>query len=337
MCRPAPDPEPTLFTAIQVAGPMPVKVGFVGAGTIGANSIFATLALTDRITEIAVVDVVEAAAVGRAMDLNTAAVAFGRRTRVHGGTDYALLRGASVVVVSAGLPRKPGMTRADLLSKNITILKDVCANVRRNAPDCVLLLVTNPVDILLYIAWKELGFPRERVIGMTSLHDSSRFTDIVRDATGDRDVRATILGEHGETMFVSPTLSSPKLKGGDWEAWEKTTRGRAMEIIERVGATAYAPGACTGRMVKAIVEDTHEEIPTGVILMGEYGHRDVATGVPAVLGRGGLVRVVQYDLSAVEKAKLEVTVKAVKEKIAEGLHILANPPAPTPAPAPKTA
>jgi malate dehydrogenase len=311
-----------------------VKVAFVGAGTIGANSIFATLMLTDRIDEIAVVDIAEAAAVGRAMDLNTASVAFGRRTKVSGSTDYATLKGADLVVVSAGVPRKPGMTRADLLGINIKILKSVCAEVKKNAPDCVFLLVSNPVDILLYICWKELGLPRERVIGMTSLHDSSRFTDIVRDATGDRNVRATILGEHGETMFVSPTLSSPSLKGGDWDAWEKKTRGRAMEIIERVGATAYAPGACTGRMVKAIIEDTREEIPTGVILNGEYGHSEVATGVPAVLGRGGLVRVVEYPLTSVEKAKLEVTVKAVKEKIAEGLEILRNPPAPAPAPAP---
>jgi malate dehydrogenase len=321
-----------LFKAASVAAPMATKVGFVGAGTIGANSIFATLALTDRIDEVAVVDIAEAAAVGRAMDLNTASVAFGRRTKVSGSTDYATLKGSQVVVVSAGVPRKPGMTRADLLGINIKILKGICAEVKRHAPDAVFLLVTNPVDILLYVCWKELGFPRERCIGMTSLHDSARFTDIVRDATGDREVRATILGEHGETMFVAPTLSSPKLKGGDWEAWEKKTRGRAMEIIERVGATAYAPGACTGRMVRAIIEDTHEEIPTGVILDGEYGHRDVATGLPAVLGKGGLVRVVQYDLGATERQKLEVTVKAVKEKIAEGLAILAAPPAPAPAP-----
>lgn len=306
----------------RVRRPM-AKVGFVGAGTIGANSIFATLASTDRIDEITVVDIMEEAAVGRALDLNTASVAFGRTTRVSGSTDYSTLEGSDVVVVSAGLPRKPGMTRADLLGKNITILRDICAQVKQHAPDCVFLLVTNPVDILLYICWKELGFPRERAIGMTSLHDSSRFTDIVRDATGDRNVRATILGEHGETMFVSPTLSSPELEGGDWDAWEKTTRGRAMEIIERVGATAYAPGACTGRMVKAIVEDTREEIPTGVILQGEYGHKDVATGVPAVLGRGGLQQVVEYDLTDGEKAKMQTTVDAVKEKIAEGLGLLA--------------
>jgi malate dehydrogenase len=303
------------------------KVGFVGAGTIGANSIFATLALTDRIDEIAVMDIVETAAVGRAMDLNTASVAFGRRTRVHGGTDYALLKGADIVVVSAGVPRKEGMTRADLLGINIKILRNVCAEVKRNAPDCVFLLVSNPVDILQYVCYRLLGFPRHRVIGMTSLHDSARFTDIVRDATGDRGVRATILGEHGETMFVSPSLSSPSLADGDWAAWETTTRGRAMEIIKRVGATAYAPGACTGRMVKAIVEDTHEEIPMGCILDGEYGYRDVAIGVPAVLGRGGLVRVVQYDLSPAEKAKFDATVKAVKEKIAEGTAMLAAAPA----------
>lgn len=313
------------------------KVGFVGAGTIGANSIFATLALTDRIDEIAVVDIAEAAAVGRALDLNTASVAFGRRTKVYGGTDYSLLKGSDIVVVSAGVPRKPGMTRADLLGINIKILKAVTTEVKKHAPNCVFLLVSNPVDILLYICWKELNFPRERVIGMTSLHDSARFTDIVRDATGNRNVRATILGEHGETMFVSPTLSSPELQNGDWDAWEKKTRGRAMEIIERVGATAYAPGACTGRMVKALIEDTHEEIPTGVILTGEYGHKDVATGVPAVLGRGGLIRVVEYNLTTVEKAKLDTTVQAVREKIAEGLQILANPPAPAASPAPAAA
>jgi malate dehydrogenase len=306
----------------MVAAPVTVKVGFVGAGTIGANSIFATLMLTDRIDEIAVVDIAEAAAVGRSLDLNTASVAFGRRTRVHGGTDYALLRGSRIVVVSAGLPRKPGMTRADLLGKNITILKEVCRNVRAHAPDCIFLLVTNPVDILQYIAWKELGFPRERVIGMTSLHDSARLTDIVRDATGDRELRATILGEHGETMFVVPSLSSQEIQAGDWEALEKRTRGRAMEIIERVGATAYAPGACTGRMVKALIEDTHEEIPTGCILQGEYGHSEVAVGVPAVLGREGLVRIVEYPLTQAERQKLDTTVQAVKEKIAEGMQML---------------
>jgi len=296
-----------------------VKVGFVGAGTIGANSLFATLALTDRIDEVAVVDIDEKAAVGRALDLNTASVAFGRRTRVAGGTDYALLEGADLVVVSAGLPRKPGMTRLDLLNKNLGIIRGICKEVKAHAPGCVFLLVTNPVDVLLFAAWKELGFPRERVIGMTSLHDSARITDIVRDETGDRNVRATILGEHGETMFPAPTLSSPSLRDADWNELERRTRGRAMEIIERVGATAYAPGACTGRMVKAILEDTREEIPTCCILQGEYGHSDVATGVPAVLGRGGLVKVVEYGLSKLENAKMEQTVSTIQDKIQEAM------------------
>ncbi len=293
------------------------KVGFVGAGTIGANSIYATLAMTDRIDEIAVVDIVEEAAVGRALDLNTASVAFGRGTKVYGGTDYKLLAGADVVVVSAGLPRKPGMTRLDLLQKNVSIVKGICAEVKQHAPDCVFILVTNPVDVLLYVCWKELAFPRDRVVGMSSLHDSSRLTDIVRDVTGDRTVRATILGEHGETMFPVPSLSSPQLDELDWADLETRTRGRAMEIIERVGATAYAPGACTGRMVKAVIEDTHEEIHSACILDGEYGHSDVATGVPAILGRGGVEGIVEYDLSKVEKAKLETTVQTIKDKIAE--------------------
>jgi len=294
-----------------------MKVGFVGAGTIGANSIFATLALTDRIDEIAVVDIAADAAVGRALDLNTASVAFGRRTRVHGGSDYELLRGSDVVVVSAGLPRKPGMTRLDLLQKNVGIVKGICKEVRDKAPDCVFLLVTNPVDVLLYVCYKELGFPRQRVLGMTSMHDSVRLTDIVRDLTGDRDLRALILGEHGETMFPVPSLSSPELADMDWADLEQRTRGRAMAIIEKVGATAFAPGACTGRMVKAIVEDSREEIPTCCILAGEYGHKDVATGVPAVLGRGGLVHIVEYPLTKVEAAKMDTTVETLKGKIAE--------------------
>lgn len=293
------------------------KVGFVGAGTIGANSIYATLGLTDRIDEIAVVDISEEAAVGRALDLNTASVAFGRKTRVHGGTDYSLLKDSDVIVVSAGLPRKPGMTRLDLLQKNVGIIKGICKEVKQHAPDSIFLLVTNPVDVLLYVAWKELGFDASKVIGMSSLHDSARLTDIVRDITGNRELRATILGEHGETMFPAPSLSSPELAELDWADLEKRTRGRAMEIIERVGATAYAPGACTGRMVKAFIEDTHEQIHSACILQGEYGHEDVATGVPAVLGRNGLERIVEYPLSKVEAAKMDTTVETIKGKIAE--------------------
>lgn len=300
----------------RVAATM-VKVSFIGAGTIGANSIYATLALTDKIDEIAVVDIVEDMAVGRALDLNTASVAFDRKTRVQGGTDYELIRDSDVVVVSAGLPRKPGMTRLDLLNKNVSIIRGICDEVKEKAPDAVFILVTNPVDVLLYVAREDLGFPRERVIGMSSMHDSARLTDIVRDAADDRTVHATILGEHGETMFPVPSLSSPELAELDWDDLETRTRGRAMKIIERVGATAYAPGACTGRMVKAVVEDTQEEIPSCCILEGEYGHSGVATGVPAILGAGGLVKVVEYDLSSEETEKMAITVKTIKGKIGE--------------------
>ncbi len=296
-----------------------MKVGFVGAGTIGANSIYATLALTDRIDEIAVVDIMEEAAVGRALDLNTASVGFGRRTKVHGGTDYALLEGSDIVVVSAGLPRKPGMTRLDLLHKNVGIVRGICKEVKQRCPNTIFLLVTNPVDVLLYVCQKELGFPRERVIGMSSLHDSARLTDIVRDLADNREVRATILGEHGETMFPVPSMSSPELQDMDWGDLETRTRGRAMEIIERVGATAYAPGVCTARMVKAILEDTQEEIPSCCILEGEFGQENVATGVPAVLGRGGLVRIVEVPFTKVEAAKMEQTCSTIRDKIAEAM------------------
>lgn len=292
-----------------------VKIGFVGAGKIGANSLFATLAMT-RVDEVAVVDIAKALAEGEAMDLSSAAVGFGQRTRITGGDDYSTLKDAEIVVVSAGLPRKPGMTRMDLLEKNAGIVRDICAQVKKHAPGCVFLLVTNPVDVLVSVAHRALGFPRHRVVGMSSLHDSVRLTDILTDRLGTGDVRGTILGEHGETMLPSPSLSRlPEGAAVDWDTIEESVRGRAMEIIERKGATYYAPGACTARMVRAILEDRKEEIPSCVVLEGEYGINDVSIGVPVVLGRNGVERIVEYDLTEDERTKLTASADNVRENL----------------------
>lgn len=295
--------------------PLMVKLGFVGAGKIGANSLFATLATT-HVDEVAVVDIAKELAEGEAMDLSSAAVAFGLRTRITGGDNYATLKGSDVVVVSAGLPRKPGMTRMDLLEKNAGIVRDICAQVKQHAPGCIFLLITNPVDVLVSVAYRALGFPRHRVFGMSSLHDSVRLTDILTDKLGTGDLRGTILGEHGETMLPSPTLSRvPEGATVDWESIEEEVRGRAMEIIERKGATYYAPGACTARMVRAILEDRKEEVPSCAILEGEYGISDVSVGVPVILGRNGIERVVEYDLTDAEREKLTASADNVRENL----------------------
>lgn len=296
------------------------KIGFVGSGAIGSTSAFATLALTN-VDEMVIYDIFREPAEGHAMDLSSSGIAFGRRTRIHGTDDFAQLAGSDLLIVSAGFPRKPGMTRVDLLEKNLGVIRDVATKTRQHCPDAIFLLVTNPVDVLLAAAQDVLRFPRERVLGMGSLHDSVRVTDLLIER-GIPDAEGVILGEHGETMFPVPSLSRGSgIETVDWGEVETATRERAMEIIKRKGATSWAPGACVGRMVKALVEDTRETIPSCVLLDGEYGHRDVAIGLPAVLGRSGVVEIVQAALSEAEREKLATTVGAVQKKIAEARGI----------------
>lgn len=304
------------------------KLGFVGAGKIGSTTVYATLSLLD-VDEIALVDIPAAQALveGEAMDLASAAVAFGRRTRIVGGTDYGLLKGSDVVVVSAGLARKPGMTRLDLLQKNKEIIQDVAKKVKAAAPDCVFLLISNPVDVLLSIAHRVLDFPRNRIIGMSSLHDSVRLSDILREQSQNREAKGTVLGEHGETMIAVPSLSRvPKSARIDWSTIEQQVRNRAMQIIERKGATVWAPAACTARMVRAIVQDTQEEFPTCVVADGEYGLRDVTLGLPAILGRNGLARIVEHPLTPEEAEKLQVSADAIRKNVRDALAATAAPP-----------
>jgi malate dehydrogenase len=305
------------------------KLGFVGAGKIGSTSAYATLSMVNA-DELVLIDIPPAKDLveGEAMDLAAAAPAFGRTTKVTGGVDYELLRNADIVVVSAGLPRKPGMTRLDLLHKNKVIIQDVATKVKGVAPNCVFILVSNPVDVLLTLAQKALQFPRNRVIGMSSLHDSVRLTGMLREETGDRFARGQILGEHGETMVAIPTMSVlPKGAKVDWSTIEGRVRQRAMDVIQRKGATVFAPAACTARMVRAVMHDTKEEIASCVLCEGEYGLKDVSIGLPAILGRSGLERIVEYPLTADEKKKLQVSADTIRKNIQDAL----TAPAPTPA------
>ena len=307
------------------------KIGFVGAGKIGSTSAYATLSMVDA-DELVLIDIPPAKDLveGEAMDLSADAPAFGRHTKVSGGVEYELLRGSDIVVVSAGLPRKPGMTRLDLLQKNKVIIEDVAGKVKTVAPNCVFILVSNPVDVLLTIAHRKLGFPRNRVIGMSSLHDSVRLTGLLRDETGDRDARGQILGEHGETMVAVPSMGIlPKTAKIDWSTIEARVRQRAMDVIQRKGATVLAPAACVARMVRAVVQDTKEEIASCVLCEGEYGLRDVSIGLPAVLGRNGLERVIEYPLTAEEKRKLQASADSIRKNIQDAMS--------APAPAPSAA
>ncbi len=291
-----------------------MKLGFVGAGRIGSTTAFTCIQHLD-LDEVVLVDIVEDLAVGEAMDLSHAIVGLDKYAKIVGGSDYSLLKGCDLIVVSAGLARKPGMTRLDLAKKNAEIIRSVAKNIVKHAEDSKILVVTNPLDVMTYVMWKETGKDRREVFGMGSLLDTVRLKERII-ALGGEPKRVFMMGEHGDSMFCPKSLA--EVEGDvDLDRAIEETRGVAMEVIKRKGATFYAPAVCIYRMVKAVLEDTKEEIPTSVVLQGEYGISDVALGVPAILGREGVERIVEYDLTDEEKAMLIKSAEILKERLGE--------------------
>ncbi len=290
-----------------------MKLGFVGVGRIGSTTAFTCIQHLD-LDEVVLVDIVKDLAIGEAMDLSHAAVGLDKYVRIVGGDDYSLLRGCELIVVSAGLARKPGMSRLDLAKKNAEILREVSRNLVRYARDSKILVVTNPLDVMTYVVWKETGKDRREVFGMGSLLDTVRLKERLV-SMGCRFDRVFMMGEHGDSMFSPKSLF--RLECDDFELAVDDVRKVAMEVIRRKGATFYAPAVCIYRMVRAVLEDRKEEIPTSVVLNGEYGISGVSLGVPAVLGRGGVEEVVEYDLSDEEMDLLRRSAEILKERIAE--------------------
>jgi malate dehydrogenase len=290
-----------------------MKLGFVGAGRIGSTTAFTCIQHLD-LDEVVLVDIVEDLAVGEAMDLSHAVVGLDKYVKIVGGSDYSLLKGSDLIVVSAGLARKPGMTRLDLAKKNAEIIRDVAKKIVQHAKDSLILVVTNPLDVMTYVMWKETGKSRNEVFGMGSLLDTVRLKERIL-ALGGKPKRVMMIGEHGDSMFSPKSLA--EVEGDDFDRAVEEARQVAMEVIKRKGATFYAPAVCIYRMVKAVLEDTKEEIPTSVVLQGEYGISDVALGVPAILGRNGVEKVVEYDLTDEELESLKKSASILKERLAE--------------------
>ncbi|RLI72915.1 malate dehydrogenase [Archaeoglobales archaeon] len=292
-----------------------MKIGFVGAGRVGSTTAF-TCILNLDVDEIALVDIIENLAVGEAMDLAHAAAAIDKYPKVVGGSDYSLLKGSEIIIVTAGLARKPGMTRLDLATKNAGIIKEIAKNIMQSSPESKILVVTNPMDVMNYIMWKETGKPRNEVFGMGNMLDSSRLKERL-NAFGVKNIRkAYMIGEHGDSMFPAKTLADFDGRV-NWDEIVEQTRFVAAEVIKRKGATIYGPAVSIYRMVRAVVEDTKEEIPTSVVLQGEYGIEDVALGLPVILGKNGVEEIVQYEFSEEELEGLKNSAKILKERLKE--------------------
>ena len=291
-----------------------MKIGFVGAGRVGSASAFTCIQHMD-IDEIALIDIVEDLAVGEAMDLAHASSALDRYPKIVGGSDYSLLKGSDVIVVTAGLARKPGMSRLDLATKNAEIIRGIAKKIMQNSPESKVLVVTNPMDVMTYVMWRETGKPRNEVFGMGNLLDTSRLKERIV-ALGGKPKKVFMMGEHGDSMFLAKSVA--EVEGDvDLDKAVEEARSIAIEVIKRKGATIYGPAVCIYRMVRAEVEDTKEEIPTSVVLQGEFGIEDVAVGVPAILGKDGVEEIVEYDFSEEELEALRNSARILKERLKE--------------------
>ncbi len=303
-------------------------ITIIGSGKVGGDAaLFSALKRLDD--QILLLDVVDGLPQGEAMDINHMLSEQGIDVEVKGSSNFADMKGSNIVVVVAGSGRKPGMTRMDLLKINTTIVKSVVENIKKYANDSMIIPVTNPLDPMAYITYKVSGFDRSRVFGMGGMLDLSRFRQFIHEATGhSRDsIRALVIGEHGENMLPLPRFSSvsgiplssflPKQK---LDELVQNTKQVAAKVIELKGATVHAPGNAISAMIESVVRDRKQVIPVATYLNGEYGHSDVTIGVPAVIGKNGVEKIIELDLNAEEKQLFDTGVQSVKSAIS-GIQI----------------
>lgn len=300
------------------------KITVVGAGMVGAT-------LGQRIAErdyadVALVDVIPNMPMGKALDLLEAGPILGYDSLVIGSNGYPETAGSDIVVITSGLPRKPGMSRDDLLRKNQEIVTGVVQQVVEQSPNCIIIIVTNPLDAMAQLAYKVSGFPRERVMGMAGVLDTARFRAFIAQELGVsvRDVSAYVLGGHGDTMVplvrfttVAGVPVSKLIPAERLAQIVQRTRDGGAEIVNLLGSGSafYAPSAAVAQMIDSIVLDKKMILPCAVYLQGEYGIKDLFVGVPAKLGARGVEEVIQIELTSDERAALQKSADAVQELV----------------------
>ncbi len=301
------------------------KITIIGAGAVGATT--AQRIAEKELGDVVMTDIVEGLPQGKALDLLEAGPLFGYDSNIIGTNDYEDIKGSDVVVITAGIARKPGMTREDLLKINTKIITDVSRNIKLHSPDSVVITVTNPLDVMTYVAMKTTGFEPERVFGMSGVLDSGRFAAFIALELGCsvRDINAMVLGGHGDTMVPLPrftTVSGVPITELMSELTikrlvERTINGGA-EIVNllKTGSAFYAPSAAVTNMVEAVIKDTKRILPACAYLNGEYGKKDIYLGVPVKLGRKGIVQIVELELAGQEKEALDRSADAVRSGIA---------------------
>lgn len=298
------------------------KVTVVGGGFVGATT--AQRLVEKEIANVVLIDIVEGMPQGKALDIMESAPVEGFKTKITGTNSYADTKDSDVIVVTAGIARKPGMSRDDLMNTNAGIVGGVISEAVKYSPNAILVIVSNPLDVMTYIAWKKSGFPSNRVIGMAGELDSARMAYFIAEALNcnPSDVQAMVLGGHGDEMVPVPQHTKVKgksitelLPADKIEAINQRTRDGGAEIVKylKTGSAYYAPSSSVVRMVRSILEDRGETIPSCVYLNGQYGLKDVYCGVPVKLGRQGIKEIVELPLTEDQKKALHVSAEHVRE------------------------
>ncbi|HET7321190.1 MAG TPA: malate dehydrogenase [Longimicrobiaceae bacterium] len=299
------------------------KITVVGAGNVGATAA-QRLAEKELAREVVLIDIAEGIPQGKALDQWESAPIEGFDSRVIGTNGYEEAAGSGIFIVTAGIARKPGMSRDDLLSTNARIVREVSQNIKRVAPDAIIIMVSNPLDVMCYAAKEASGFPRERVIGMAGVLDTARYRSFLalEADVSVEDIQAMVLGGHGDTMV--PLISTTTVAGipitqfvsrDKLDAIVERTRKGGAEIVGylKTGSAYYAPSAAAVQMAEAIVKDKKRILPCAAWLQGEYGMNDLFLGVPCKLGRNGLEEIIEVELDDAERAALQKSADAVRE------------------------
>ena len=302
------------------------KVAVIGAGNVGATCAFV---LAERkVGDVVLLDIYEGFAKGKALDMSQGGQVLNYDGRVTGTKDYADIANSDVVVVTSGFPRQPGMTREDLIGKNADIVSQVGEGIRQHAPNSIVVMVTNPLDLMTYHMQKVTGFEHSRVVGQAGILDSARMTHFIAQAVGcsNEDVQAMVLGGHGDTMVPLPRYTtvngipvSQLLSDEEVEAICIRTASGGGEIVKLLekGSAFYAPGSAAAIMAEAILDDRKRVLPCSTYLSGEYGMDDIYIGVPVVLGRNGVERIIELELADKELDSLQSSGSFYKEQLSE--------------------
>ena len=301
------------------------KVSVIGAGNVGASAVY--YIAEKNIADIVMLDVMEDVARNKAADFTHSAAFRGYHVSITGTGDYAEMAGSDVVVITAGVPRRPGMDRMDLMKTNTAIVRSASSMIARHCPDAVVIVVTNPLDVMTAVVLRETGFPPRRVVGMAGALDSTRFRYFIAEKLGvwPGDVMAMVLGGHGDDMVPLKEYTSvggiPLSRLLDDESMQemiRRTRDGGGEIVKLLGTGSafYAPGASVAQMVEAVIKDDRRLVAASAYLSGEYGYKNLFLGVPVLIGKGGVEKIITIELTAEEKRALDKSAEAVRGGIA---------------------